>query len=335
MRDKVLLSPGEWNDMNYSAEEIKKAFDSTDWNDWQTISLFYDHEDEKAEKWVGQIRHPYFKNGEVIAGEVIIMKDELAKQLSAGAKFGISAKVEGEEFPRGIIKDFIFKNFSVVFNPACKTSFLNRQDKNKEGVNKMTEENDEGLKTLSADTTVLYEKLNEIAGLLKENTEFLKTKIASNQEPPQPSAEDEDEEEKKKKKKEEEEKTMDEDTDKGGDEEDKGDDTEDKEELKELAAGDLFKKAKKIRKEGESFSDAIKRASKMMADEEAKLAAEKTKQTEEINELKSKVEQLSAKLNEPNRQTVKLTGMTGSSASDINADTGMLNVLHEFVGDAQ
>ena len=46
IRNKVLMAPGNWNDMNYSSEDIKFAFENTDWNNKDVKALILDHADK-------------------------------------------------------------------------------------------------------------------------------------------------------------------------------------------------------------------------------------------------------------------------------------------------
>jgi len=40
-KEIILLAPGEWNDNKYTNEEIKKAFEDTDWNDKSNFSCSF------------------------------------------------------------------------------------------------------------------------------------------------------------------------------------------------------------------------------------------------------------------------------------------------------
>ena len=128
-KDKVLISPGVWNDNLYSKEEIEKAFTKTNWVDKINSALFEDHMDDETSKWLGYVENAYYING-ILRGDLVLVDDNMTKKLLFGAKFGISPKVITdipEEECNGCIKDFLFANFSVVTNPAVKTAFLNKQ----------------------------------------------------------------------------------------------------------------------------------------------------------------------------------------------------------------
>jgi len=131
IKDKILMSPGVWNDFYYSEEEIQKAFKSTDWNAKENRSLFLDHLDGSGQEkfgalsWVGEITNPKIKNG-VLTGDLVIIDKNLAQKLEYGAKMGISPKVTGEtDEAESVMQNFLFDNFSVVINPAVKTAYIN------------------------------------------------------------------------------------------------------------------------------------------------------------------------------------------------------------------
>jgi len=134
--DAILLSPGIHNGNYYSAEAIAKAFQLTDWDNPKVRDLYVDHKDNEVPAWVGRVENIRF-DGENLIGDLYISDDSLAKKLALGAKFGISPKLRGKS-EAGEMKEFVFENFSIVVNPACKTTFLNSEQK--EGDAKMEEE---------------------------------------------------------------------------------------------------------------------------------------------------------------------------------------------------
>jgi len=136
IKNQVLLAPGNWNGRNYSAEEISKAFQNTDWKDKDVISLVADHKDDNNKgrpltirDWLGFVSNPRLdptREG-FILGDLNLCDLELATKLIDGkAPFGVSAFVAGkyDKFSKSQ-KDFIFKNFAVVVEPACKESYIN------------------------------------------------------------------------------------------------------------------------------------------------------------------------------------------------------------------
>lgn len=121
--NKILMSPGIWNNYYYSPDEIKKAFDRTTWDKKEVRSLFHDHVDRSSREWVGEIQNPHIV-GEDLVGDLVVVDKPLAQKLAYGAKMGISPKVHGQE-ENNKMHNFLFDNFSVVINPAVKTAYIN------------------------------------------------------------------------------------------------------------------------------------------------------------------------------------------------------------------
>lgn len=138
--NKVLMAPGVWNGVKYSAEDIKKAFENTDWNNKDIVSLIADHADKplSINDWLGWIVKPRLIGDNIIGDLELYDEDTIVKLALAKAKFGISPRVKGIEDPENHeFKNFIFENFSVVTNPAVKKAYINLSEKLKGG--KMTE----------------------------------------------------------------------------------------------------------------------------------------------------------------------------------------------------
>lgn len=125
--NKILMSPGIWNNYYYSVESINKAFKNTDWNDKEIRSLFLDHVDTRTCDWVGEVANVKINENANITGDLVFVDKPTAQKLAYGAKFGISPKVAGSE-DYGSMLDFTFKNFSVVINPAVKTAWINNAE---------------------------------------------------------------------------------------------------------------------------------------------------------------------------------------------------------------
>lgn len=127
VEDATLMSPGVWNDIRWLQDEIEDAFERTDFEDGEkhNRALFLDHEDRDAAKWIGQVENLRM-DGEDLVGDLVITDKETAIKLEFGAKFGISPKVTGKTDGQ-VMKTFQFDNFSVVVDPAVKTTFLNSQ----------------------------------------------------------------------------------------------------------------------------------------------------------------------------------------------------------------
>jgi len=133
IKDKVLMSPGVWNDFYYSNKAIHDAFLKTRWDSKEIRSLYADHEDNRTREWVGEITNPRMK-GEHLIGDLVIVDKSTAQKLAYGAKMGISPKVHGVEDNNEML-EFEFDNFSVVINPAVKTAYINNME-----VSQMTKE---------------------------------------------------------------------------------------------------------------------------------------------------------------------------------------------------
>jgi len=127
MKDKILMSPGVWNNFFYDKHAINNAFGKTEWNQ-RNRALFLDHVDDRASEWIGEVTNIHMTNGNLL-GDLVIVDKPTAIKLAYGAKFGVSPKVVGEADWNRRINDFHFENFSVVINPAVKTTFLNQQIK--------------------------------------------------------------------------------------------------------------------------------------------------------------------------------------------------------------
>lgn len=125
LKDKVLLTPGTWNGLGFSEEELQKGFKNTDWQDKDNYALIYDH-DERATNWLGNVLNIKLSENNELIGDLEIWDESLALKLLYGkAKLGISARVLGTEDEEGNFIDFTFNNFSVVYEPACKNAYIN------------------------------------------------------------------------------------------------------------------------------------------------------------------------------------------------------------------
>lgn len=129
LKDKTLMAPGLWNNNFYSASEIHKGYENTDWDDASNVALYWDHLDgpnEGAKNWVGIVKNPHM-SGDKLKGDLEIVNMDAARSLAYGAKFGISPKVGGMEVGQEMV-DFSYGNFSVVDNPAVKLAWINNAE---------------------------------------------------------------------------------------------------------------------------------------------------------------------------------------------------------------
>lgn len=173
----TFMSPGTWNDTKYDGEEIEKAYSETDWSDHEVVSLFYEHDDEDARHWVGEVKNPRVE-GDELKGDLEIIHEDAARQIAYGARFGISPKVTGYE-NRDRMQDFRYDNFSLVFNPAVKTTYINsEQDEQEDNVIQVktnmsdTEDNSQELSDEQIDrieelaSTVEYADVEDLANII-------------------------------------------------------------------------------------------------------------------------------------------------------------------------
>lgn len=124
-----LMSPGTWNNIYYSKEAIHEAFKKTDWKNRQITALYVNHDDNDVQSWVGEVKNVRYKDGEIL-GDLYIYDLNMALKLRYGQpKFGISPKLEGKtDASRRAMEEFEFLNFSIVVNPAVKSTYLNSAD---------------------------------------------------------------------------------------------------------------------------------------------------------------------------------------------------------------
>lgn len=133
----TMMSPGTWNGKDYRPEEIKQAYNRTNWEDPDVKSLFNEHDDHDSRDWIGEIKNPRMDGDELVADMDIVTADE-ARKVAYGARFGISPKVSGRD-RADVMQDFGYDNFSLVLDPAVKTTYLNSEhntddDNDKPGV---------------------------------------------------------------------------------------------------------------------------------------------------------------------------------------------------------
>lgn len=133
----TMMSPGTWNGKDYRPEEIRQAYNRTNWEDPDVKSLFNEHDDHDSRDWIGEIKNPRMDGDELVADMDIVTADE-ARKVAYGARFGISPKVSGRD-RADVMQDFGYDNFSLVLDPAVKTTYLNSEhntddDNDKPGV---------------------------------------------------------------------------------------------------------------------------------------------------------------------------------------------------------
>jgi predicted DNA-binding protein YlxM (UPF0122 family) len=132
VEDATVLSEGQWNGLQWTAQELREAVNRTDFNmDQQpgdqnppNASLFYDHDDRSADMYVGKVENVRMEGDDVVS-DLVITDKQAAMNLEYGAPFGVSPKADGMVDDQNKMQDFEFENFSLVINPAVKTTWLN------------------------------------------------------------------------------------------------------------------------------------------------------------------------------------------------------------------
>jgi len=132
VEDVTVLSPGEWNGLKWTASELREAVQDTDFDMSQSRgdetppngSIFFDHDDRSADQWVGRVENVRME-GDDVKSDLVITDKQTAINLEFGAPFGVSPKADGLVNQEGTMRDFTFENFSLVVNPAVKTTWLN------------------------------------------------------------------------------------------------------------------------------------------------------------------------------------------------------------------
>jgi hypothetical protein len=152
VKNHIIFSSGTHNNMFYSRELIMRAFKETNW-DKQARSLFLDHADQKSSEWVGYVDNLNIDSSGTITADLEVWDLSTAIKLMGGAKFGISPSFKGRtDGNTNIIHEGYFKNFSIVPNPAVKTTYLNAEDAKPFEEFEVKFENEEVKKTMPEDT---------------------------------------------------------------------------------------------------------------------------------------------------------------------------------------
>jgi len=125
IRNRILMAPGFWNQNNYTKDELVQAFSRTAWNDRNT-ALFLDHMDSVAKEWIGYVTNlSQDRTTGYILGDLNVVDPISALKLELGAKFGVSPKIRGRLNSKNEVVGGFFENFSLVYEPACRMTFLN------------------------------------------------------------------------------------------------------------------------------------------------------------------------------------------------------------------
>jgi len=132
VEDATVLSEGQWNGLQWTAQELREAVQTTDFTmdrdpgdqNPPNASLFYDHEDRSADSYVGRVENVRMEGDDVVT-DLVITDKQAAMNIEHGAPFGVSPKADGKVDEENVMQDFEFENFSLVINPAVKTTWLN------------------------------------------------------------------------------------------------------------------------------------------------------------------------------------------------------------------
>lgn len=307
------MSEGIWNDVYYSSSEIQNAVNSTNWKERERSNLFLDHKDLQASEWIGEVKNYRFED-DTLYGDLHIYDPIWAPKLKYGKpKLGISPKVRGEfDEKHKLMSGFMFENFSIVVNPAVKTAFINNMEVVKMG--------DNGSLDLPKEIAIKensYPKADMENAILEAANEILKCRTPTPAKMEQESFES----------------ML---------------DFFDLAEVKNQNIAEIIKKAREIRKDGESWKDAMKRATEAMKPEEAKPVAppvepdinkmndkqveamESDKLQEQIETMSAKIKELNAKLDAPNRTQVANVPQSTKKMSQREMDEGMLKYLTDL-----
>jgi len=244
LKNKVLVSPGIWNNITFTKESIKRAHKTANYTK-ENRALYEDHDDREVGKYIGEVRNIKLK-GSNLVGDLFIVDKDTATKLAFGAHFGISPKIA--PFYTGkdekVLKSYDVANFSVVIKPAIKKAYINNNE-----VNLMASEEDikEEVEDSEIPEEVEFAALKDIIKKAKKIRKEGESWKAAIKRAAKMLAEMEDKE---------------------------------FEEVEFASLKDILKKAKEIRKEGEPWKDAVARAKKLLAGEEK--AGDKNFEEEEL-----------------------------------------------------
>jgi len=171
IKKKPLIAPGVWNGYYINANLIKRAFDKTDWEAKEIRSLYLDHQDTRTTDWVGEVDPKsvtFDSNTGMIYGDLVIVDPATAIKLAYGAKFGISPSL-AVTHDSHVLKDFSFRNFAIVVQPAMTTNYINNALTQKGGDNM---EQDEKIMDVLQGIAEKVEKLREDFDSFKRDIEM-------------------------------------------------------------------------------------------------------------------------------------------------------------------
>ena len=342
LRDVTLFVPGTHNGVPYSRDDVNRAFSATNWSDHRITALYLDHSDDwgtdprtgrktvqkgaDVRDYVGQVINVHMEDGRIV-GDMEVVDEPTAIKLAYGkAKFGVSPAGQWRYMQNGTGKEFMFRNFAVVVNPAQKEAYIHHAAMSSlEGmqlpyhnfamsqeVNKMTDW--ESVKSELAD--VIDGKLTPLAKQVESlSAEVGQLKKEKKEEYPKPEMAKKDEEKKEdekamKEKKEcypEEKKAEDKEDEKKEEEAKKKD--EDEEDMSKLFSEII---------QNSAYTEHIKKEmAKGKSMKEAAKSWKSEKNSSEIEAMKAKIEQLESRFNDvpaPSRVVVNANGQAQEEA---------------------
>ncbi|MFA5132877.1 MAG: hypothetical protein WC444_06150 [Candidatus Paceibacterota bacterium] len=201
LKDRILFSPGVHNQSIYTGDVIVDSFYNTQWND-RTLSIYLDHKDEfttdpdtgrktkhvgaEVSDYAGYVKNLRCDKGH-IKGDLHFTDLNTALKVKLGAHFGISPR--GDSYMIGNkVKKMLIENWSIVVNPAIKTTYLNFAmcEKTEEEIftQKIEENNDKEntIKNKSKEPRPITDQKIQIDGSIKKQEEKTMTDETVNKE---------------------------------------------------------------------------------------------------------------------------------------------------------
>jgi len=302
IQDVLLICPGKWNEVEYTKDELKKAFLNTDWNNKSNTHLYLDHQDTQKRgvgNWAGFVKNVRLI-GSDLYGDLELWNLQMATYLKAAkAKFGISATLKGLYNEKSNkMENFRYESFSIVTEPACSPAYIN-----------LSKDKDLEEKEKEINVTLGKLDLNNIqmkGGLNKKMSLEEKKLEEEAKEEPQAESEEKSEEEVKEEPKEVSESNE-------APAEEKSEENLSFKSMKELSG--------KLDLLSEKFDKLISTFEKSLQSEKAEEVV--SEKEDELSKVKKELASLQEKVNIPMSKT--LSSSAGASYADANV--GMLNYL--------
>ena len=138
LEEQLLLSPGLWRGVKFTAQEIINGINRTDWNDPEVSSILGAHprkgELPSSEDWIGNmknVRYLTLEDGvdvEGMYGDAYLYDPNAAKKLAYGkAKLAFSIDSPYKHSRYGAT-DLYFNNTALVYRGGCKDAYVQLSD---------------------------------------------------------------------------------------------------------------------------------------------------------------------------------------------------------------